>query len=87
MTEKIISIRTAKSGFSKIVAQAEAGDEIILTRRGKPVAKLIPLATTVSRPKRVPGRLKGQITIGPEFFEPMSEEELELWYESPVFPS
>jgi prevent-host-death family protein len=82
MVEKMISIRTAKSNFSKLVAQVEGGDEIILTRRGKPVAKLIPFA----KPKRIPGRLKGQITIGPEFFEPMSEEELALWYESPIFP-
>ena len=32
------------------------------------------------KPKRVPGRWKGQFTIAPEFFDPMTEEELELWY-------
>jgi hypothetical protein len=34
----------------------------------------------VPKPKRVFGSMKGQFTVGPEFFEPMSEEELALWY-------
>jgi hypothetical protein len=38
-------------------------------------------AETVAKP-RVPGRFKGQLVIGPEFFEPMTEEELrEFWGE------
>ena len=46
-------------------------------RGRKPVAKIS--ALTPHKQKREPGRWKGMITMGPEFFEPMSEEELRLW--------
>ncbi|HTW52380.1 MAG TPA: type II toxin-antitoxin system prevent-host-death family antitoxin [Stellaceae bacterium] len=76
MAEKMVSISTAKADFSKLVAEAEAGDEIVLTWRGKPVAKLVVIA---DRPKRVAGSLRGQVSIGPEFFEALPPEELDAW--------
>jgi prevent-host-death family protein len=72
-----ISIHAAKTHLSRLIARAEAGEEIIIARGRTPVAKLVPI---VAKPKRVPGRWKGQFTIPPEFYEPMSEEELALWY-------
>jgi prevent-host-death family protein len=72
-----ISIHAAKTHLSRLIARAEAGEEVIIARSGKPVVKLVSLA---AKPKRVPGRWKGRFTVGPEFFEPMSEEELALWY-------
>ena len=72
-----VTIHAAKTHLSRLIARAEAGEEIIIARRGKPVVKLVPI---VQKPKRVFGALKGQFTIAPEFFEPMSEEELDLWY-------
>jgi len=75
--EEPISIHAAKTHLSRLIARAEAGEEIIIARGRKPVVKLVPIA---SKPKRVFGAMKGQFTVGPEFFEPMSEEELALWY-------
>jgi prevent-host-death family protein len=72
-----ISIHAAKTHLSRLIARAEAGEEIIIARGNKPVVKLVPIAP---KPKRVFGAMKGQFTVGPEFFEPMSEEELALWY-------
>jgi len=72
-----ISIHAAKTHLSRLIARAEAGEEVVIARAGKPVVKLVSLA---SKPKRVPGRWKGRFTVGPEFFEPMSEEEFALWY-------
>ena len=72
-----ISIHAAKTHLSRLVSRAEAGEEIIIARGRKPVAKLVPLAP---KPKRVFGAMRGQFTIAPEFFEPMSEDELNLWY-------
>jgi prevent-host-death family protein len=72
-----ISIHAAKTHLSRLIARAEAGEEIVISRRRKPVVKLVPIAP---KPKRVFGSMRGQFTVGPEFFEPMSEEELELWY-------
>jgi prevent-host-death family protein len=77
MMEEPISIHAAKTHLSRLIARAEAGEEIIIARGRKPVVKLVPIAP---KPKRVFGAMKGQFTVGPEFFEPMSEEELALWY-------
>ena len=73
-----ISIHAAKTHLSRLIARAEAGEEIVIARGNKPVAKLVSIAP---KPKRVPGRWKGRFTIGPEFFEPLPPEELDLWYQ------
>jgi prevent-host-death family protein len=73
-----ISIHAAKTHLSRLIARAEAGEEVVIARAGKPVVKLVSIAP---KPKRVPGRWKGKFTIAPEFYEPMSEEELATWYE------
>lgn len=70
------TIHAAKTNLSKLVARAEAGEEIVLARGKEPVARIVPLPP---RPKRVFGRLKGKIKIGPEFFDPLPEDELKLW--------
>ena len=74
--DEAISIHAAKTHLSRLIARAEAGEEIIIARGRKPVAKLVPLAP---KPKRVFGSLKGQVSIGPEFFEPLPPEELDAW--------
>ena len=70
------TIHAAKTNLSKLVARAEAGEEIVLARGKEPVAKIVPLPP---KPKRVFGRLKGKGRVGPEFFEPLREDELKLW--------
>ena len=71
-----ISIHVAKTHLSRLVARAEAGEEIIIARGRKPVAKLVSIEP---KPRRIFGRLKGQVSIGPEFFEPLPAEELDAW--------
>lgn len=44
-----MSIAEAKSQFSAVVDRAAAGEEIVLTRHGKPVAKLVPLALSAAK--------------------------------------
>jgi prevent-host-death family protein len=73
-----VSIHAAKTHLSRLIARAEAGEEIVIARGKKPVVKIVPLAS--AKPKRVFGSMRGQFTIAPEFYEPMSEEELALWY-------
>ena len=77
MTETV-TIHKAKTELSKLLARVEAGEEIVIARGNKPVAKLV-AADSAPKPKRKPGRMKGMFTIGPEFFEPLSDEELKLW--------
>jgi len=68
------TIHAAKTHLAKLVARAEAGEEVVLVREKKPVARIVAMT-----PKRKFGRLKGKGSIGPEFFEPLPEDELKLW--------
>ncbi|HYD05323.1 MAG TPA: type II toxin-antitoxin system prevent-host-death family antitoxin [Reyranella sp.] len=72
------TIHDAKTNLSKLVARAEAGEEIVLARGKDPVVRLTPV-TTPAKPQRKFGALKGKIKIGPEFFEPLPEKELKHW--------
>ena len=54
----------AKSQLSRLVELVLKGEEVIIARAGKPVAKLVPYRKDL---RRVPGRLKGQIEIAPDF--------------------
>ncbi|NOS88015.1 MAG: type II toxin-antitoxin system Phd/YefM family antitoxin [Methylococcaceae bacterium] len=81
-----INIHQAKTQLSKLVEEAANGEEIIIAKAGKPMAKLIPFEKTEHKP-RTPGGMKGQIWMAHDFDEPMSPEELALWYDSPIFPS
>ena len=75
-----VSIHLAKTHLSRLIARAEAGEEIVIARGRKPVAKLVSIGP---KPKRVFGALKGKISIGPEFFEPLPQEELDTWDQGP----
>lgn len=71
-----VNVHKAKTQLSKLIAMAERGEEVVIARGDKPVAKLVPINP---KPKRRLGLLQGKIAIGPEFFEPLPEEELEAW--------
>ena len=73
----IVTVHQAKTNLSKLIQRASEGEEIIIARGSKPVARLIPLGPVNG--KRQPGSLKGKLEIGPEFFEPLSEDELQGW--------
>jgi antitoxin (DNA-binding transcriptional repressor) of toxin-antitoxin stability system len=74
---KIVTIHAAKTHLSKLLAEVEAGEEIVLARGKTLVARLTPYAPP--KGKRKFGSMKGQISVGPEFFEPLPEEELAAW--------
>jgi prevent-host-death family protein len=72
-----VTIHTAKTTLSQLLARVEAGEEIVLARGKEPVAKLVPFRPAPT--KRRFGALSDVITIGPEFFEPLTEQELAAW--------
>jgi prevent-host-death family protein len=74
MSETVVNVHEAKTHLSQLLARVEAGEEIVIARAGKPVARLEPF---FDRPKI---RLHFMdITTPDDFFEPMSEEELAAW--------
>jgi prevent-host-death family protein len=60
-----VSIHEAKTHFSRLVARAEAGEEIIVRRGPTPVAKLVAYAPPTA--PRVPGSLRGRIALADDF--------------------
>lgn len=79
------TIHQAKTNLSKLIARAEAGEEVVIARGNEPVVRLAPL--TPKKRRRIPGALKGKLNLPDEFFfDPLPEEELRAWegeYEGP----
>lgn len=74
-----VKIHEAKTNLSKLIARVEAGEEIVIARGDKPVAKVVPLVEIKRRPRF--GALKGKLPHIPDefFFDPLPEEELRAW--------
>ena len=72
-----MSIYDAKTQLSRLIARVEAGEEIIISRHGRPVARLT--ALTPLRAPRKPGSLAGQIWIADDFDE-FTEQDEKDWY-------
>lgn len=62
-----VNVHEAKTHLSRLLARVEAGEEVIISRAGKPVARLVPVVR--SKVRRVPGRDKGKGWIAPDFDE------------------
>ena len=69
MADDSVNIHEAKTQLSKLVERAAAGNEIVIARAGKPVAKLVPLVAT--KRLRKLGLLKGKIRVPDDFDAPL----------------
>ena len=75
---RTVNIHAAKTHLSRLVEDAAAGEEIVIAKAGKPIARLCPLAEP--KPERVLGRLRGQIVV-PDNFDQLYEEEIREMFE------
>ena len=57
MSSDIVNVHAAKTNLSRLLERAEAGEEIVIGRAGKPIAKFVPYWP--ERPKRIFGRAEG----------------------------
>ena len=71
----MVNVHDAKTHFSKLLDRAHGGEEIMLSKAGKPYARLVPLEAR--KGQRMPGGLSGRLSEA--FFEPLPEEELASW--------
>ena len=71
-----VNVHQAKTQLSRLLAQAEVGEEVIIARRGEPVARLV---ACKPKGKRRFGAMKGKIVVDDSVLEPLPEEELALW--------
>ena len=70
-----VNMHQAKTHLSRLVERACRGEEIVIAKAGKPVAKLTAFDP---RRERKPGLVKGRLTKA--FFEPLPADEIEAWY-------
>jgi prevent-host-death family protein len=68
---KAFNIHEAKARLSELIEKAMLGEEVIIAKGNKPVAKLT--ALTPARTPRVPGSARGKIWIAPDFDAPLDE--------------
>jgi prevent-host-death family protein len=66
----VYNVHEAKTHLSRLLERVAEGEEIIIAKSGRPVAKLVRVAVE----PRQPGRLKGRIRVGPDFDEPLPDE-------------
>ena len=71
-----VNVHEAKTHLSRLLAEVEAGQDVVIARNGKPVAKLVPYAP---KGKRQFGSMAGLIELDESFFDPLPEEELAAW--------
>jgi len=68
----VFNIHEAKTHFSKLLERVMGGEEVIIAKAGKPVARILPFAPDETAP-RTPGDDKGIVIIGPDFDAPLPE--------------
>jgi prevent-host-death family protein len=77
MSKRIVTVHVAKTQLSRLIAAVEAGEEIVIARRDRPVARLLPIRK--ARVGRRFGAMKGQAQVDDAFFAPLDARDLERW--------
>ena len=70
-----MNIQDAKANLSRLIDAAMLGEDVVISKAGKPFVRLVP----VQLPTRYPGAAKGKAALTPAFFEPLPEDELAAW--------
>ncbi len=68
----IFNIHDAKMHFSKLLERVQRGEEVVIAKAGKPVARPIPFSPNDMAPRK-PGNDKGKVVIQPDFDAPLPE--------------
>jgi antitoxin (DNA-binding transcriptional repressor) of toxin-antitoxin stability system len=73
----IATVHQARTKLSKLLEQVERGEEVLLVRGKKVMARIVP--TPAPPRKRRLNILQGKLTVGRKFFEPLADQELNDW--------
>jgi prevent-host-death family protein len=68
----VFNVHEAKTHFSKLLERVLRGEEVVIAKAGKPVARLLPFAEGDNSP-RIPGIDKGKVIIMPDFDDSLPE--------------
>ncbi len=72
-----VNVHEAKTHFSKLLARVRVGEEVIIAKAGKPIARLVPVEAKLER--RVAGSAAGKVIIKPDFDAPLPDDMLEAF--------
>jgi prevent-host-death family protein len=72
-----VNIHEAKTNLSKLLTRVAKGEEVIISKAGKPVAKLVSI--TKKSKKRLPGSAKGKVIIEKNFYAPLPKDLLKVF--------
>ncbi|MGI8539473.1 MAG: type II toxin-antitoxin system Phd/YefM family antitoxin [Rubrobacteraceae bacterium] len=69
---RTVNVHEAKTHLSRLLERVSMGEEIVIAKAGKPVARLVPEKKRTE--PRKPGSAKGEITIHDSFYDPLPED-------------
>jgi prevent-host-death family protein len=70
------TVHQAKTHFSRLLKEAEAGQEVIVMRGSKPVARIVPINEPAASTRHLAGAYRGRIHWDEDAFDPMTDKEL-----------
>ena len=73
--QKTVNVHEAKTHLSRLLVRVMGGEEIVIAKAGKPVARLVPFEKLPA--ERQPGSAQGRVVIRPDFDHPLSEDVLD----------
>jgi prevent-host-death family protein len=71
---RTVNIHAAKTHLSKLIDAVMEGEEVVIARAGRPVARLVPLQNAATPGRRQLGMLGGKLKVPDDFDAPLSEE-------------
>ena len=74
-----IDIDAASTQLTRLIDAAARGEDVVFVRAGMPVARLVPVAQAVARPRRVLGSLAGRMRVPVDFDAPLPDDVLDLF--------
>jgi prevent-host-death family protein len=77
-----VTTEEAKANLATLLEQVEAGEDVVIARSGRPIARLVRIEAA-NRIRRL-GTWAGRVHFAPGWDDPMSDSELADWYEAPL---
>ncbi len=74
---KMVTVQEAQTQLERLLEQVGHGEDVVIARDGKPVARLVPAGRSAA--KRIPGVAKGQFSVPDSFFDPLPDDETAAW--------
>jgi prevent-host-death family protein len=73
----VVNTHEAKTNLSRLIDEVQEGEEVVIARGNKPMARLVPFST--KKPVRRPGYLKGKIRVADDFDAPLPDDLLDAF--------